>query len=121
MGFEDETWAVEWTPEFDQWWQALSRQEQADVGAAIEALRRKGPGLEFPLSSQIRSSRFGRMRELRIQHGGRPYRILYAFDSRRVAVLLLGGDKSGDGRWYQRMVRRADALFERHLRDIGGN
>jgi hypothetical protein len=57
------------------------------------------------------------MRELRIQHRGRPYRVLYAFDPRRVAFLLLGGDKTGDDRWYDKMVPKADALYEQHLRD----
>ena len=56
------------------------------------------------------------MRELRIQHEGRPYRVLYAFDPRRVGVLLLGGDKTGNDRWYRAMVRRADLLFDEHLR-----
>jgi hypothetical protein len=58
------------------------------------------------------------MRELRIQHEGRPYRVLYAFDPRRAALLLLGGDKTGDDRWYQKMIPQADALYQRHLRQI---
>jgi hypothetical protein len=49
------------------------------------------------------------MRELRVQHQGRPYRILYVFDPRRVAILLLGGDKTGDDRWYEKNVPLADA------------
>jgi len=55
------------------------------------------------------------MRELRVQHKGRPYRILYAFDPRRVAILLIGGDKTGDDRWYNRYVPIADRLYEEHL------
>jgi len=55
------------------------------------------------------------MRELRVQHKGRPYRILYAFDPRRVAILLIGGDKTGDDRWYDRYVPIADRLYEEHL------
>src|SRR5213593_335732 len=47
--------------------------------------------------------------------GGRPYRVLYAFDPRRVALLLLGGAKTGDARWYERMVPEADYLYDRHL------
>lgn len=58
------------------------------------------------------------MRELRIQHQGRPYHVLYAFDPRRAAVLLIGGDKTGDGRWYNKMVPVADSLYERHLKEI---
>lgn len=55
------------------------------------------------------------MRELRIQHKGRPYRVLYAFDPRRVALLLIGGDKTGDDRWYDRYVPIADRLYDEHL------
>jgi len=50
------------------------------------------------------------MRELRIQHQGRPYRVLYAFDPRRCAILLLGGDKTGDDHWYERHIPLADRL-----------
>ena len=55
------------------------------------------------------------MRELRIQHAGRPYRVLYAFDPRRTAILLLGGDKTGDDRWYDTYVPLADDLYDEHL------
>lgn len=55
------------------------------------------------------------MRELRIQHAGKPYRILYAFDPRRIAVLLLGGNKEGDDRWYEVNVPRADTIYDTHL------
>ena len=58
------------------------------------------------------------MRELRAQAGGDPLRMLYAFDPRRAAILLLGGDKTGNDRWYQENVPIADRRFERHLRTI---
>ena len=58
------------------------------------------------------------MRELRIQHGGRPFRVLYAFDPRRAAILLLGGDKTGNDRWYDENVRKADALYEEYLEGL---
>ena len=57
--------------------------------------------LRFPHSSGVKGSKHDHMRELRIQHQGRPYRVLYAFDPRRVAILLIGGDKTGDDRWYE--------------------
>ena len=55
------------------------------------------------------------MRELRIQHQGRPCRVLYAFDPRRAAILLIGGDKTGDDRWYESNVPLADRLYDQHL------
>jgi hypothetical protein len=78
----------------------------------------RGPNLGFPFSSQVKSSRFPEMRELRAQAGGDPLRMLYAFDPRRAALLLVAGDKTGDNRWYEINVPLADRLFERHLQMI---
>ena len=58
------------------------------------------------------------MRELRIQHKGRPYRVLYAFDPRRTAILLIGGNKTGDDRWYEKYVPVADKLYEQHIETL---
>jgi len=60
------------------------------------------------------------MRELRAQHAGRPYRILYAFNPRRTGILLIGGDKTGNLRWYQEFVPKADEIYAQHLREIEG-
>ena len=78
----------------------------------------KGTALGYPQSSDIRGSRHKQMRELRIQHKGRPYRVLYAFDPRRTAILLLGGDKTGDDRWYEEKVPAADALYDEYLEEL---
>lgn len=58
------------------------------------------------------------MRELRIQSGGRPLRVLYAFDRNRTAILILGGDKTGDKRWYDDAVPKADRLFGGYLASL---
>ena len=55
------------------------------------------------------------MKELRVQHAGRPYRVLFAFDPKRCAILLTGGDKTGNDRWYEKFVPIADRLYEEHL------
>jgi hypothetical protein len=60
------------------------------------------------------------MRELRIQSRGRPYRVLYAFDPLRSAILLIGGDKTGKDRWYDDHVPVADRLYDQHLRQLHG-
>lgn len=108
-------WDVEYTDEFGAWWDALTAAEQIDVGAVVRLLEAKGPTLGYPYSSAVQSAKHGHMRELRIQHQGRPYRVLYAFDPRRIALLLLGGDKTGDDRWYERVVPIADRLYDAHL------
>jgi len=107
---------VEYTDEFEDWWDTLSEGEQDDVAATVELLIDKGPTLPFPYSSKIDSSKHGHMRELRIQHAGKPYRVLYAFDPRRTAILLIGGNKTGKDRWYIEFVPIADALYDRHIR-----
>ena len=110
---------VEFTDEFREWFEIdLTSKEQDSVTLVVDMLEAAGPLLKFPYSSGIQGSEFSHMRELRIQHEGRPYRVLYAFDPRRSALLLLGGDKTGDDRWYETNVPVADRLFERHLRTI---
>jgi hypothetical protein len=109
---------VEVSDEFKTWYEDLSEPEQNSVERVVLMLMEAGPALGYPQSTGIKDSKFRHMRELRIQHEGRPYRVLYAFDSLRVALLLLGGDKTGDDRWYERMVPKADDLYEEHLRTI---
>jgi hypothetical protein len=112
-------WEVEFSDEFGQWWDTLTAAEQKSVDFTVSLLQEAGPMLRMPHSSGVETSRYAHMRELRIQHEGRPYRVLYAFDWRRTAVLLIGGDKTGKDRWYEEYVRRADAIFDQHLREIG--
>jgi hypothetical protein len=111
-------WDIEYTSYFGEWWEALSEAEQESVAASMRLLEDYGPGLRHPYSSQIKASRYGHMRELRIQHEGRPYRVLYAFDPNRAAILLLGGDKTGNDRWYQQNIPYADALYREHLAQL---
>ncbi|MDQ2899545.1 MAG: type II toxin-antitoxin system RelE/ParE family toxin [Acidobacteriota bacterium] len=111
-------WAVEYTDDFEGWWIGLSESEQEDVNAGVILIERFGPTLRFPHSSGIAASSFPEMRELRVQHAGRPYRVLYAFDPHRSAILLIGGDKTGDNRWYETYVPQADRIFRQHLSEL---
>ncbi|MEX2241290.1 MAG: type II toxin-antitoxin system RelE/ParE family toxin [Burkholderiales bacterium] len=108
-------WDVEYTDEFGEWWNGLTEAGQVSVDASVRLLEVCGPHLGHPHSSGIASSRHSRMRELRVQHRGRPYRVLYAFDPRRTAILLIGGDKTGNDRWYEEFVPRADRLYDEHI------
>jgi hypothetical protein len=110
-----EEWDVEFTDEFGDWWDSLSEEEQESVATYVGLLKQKGPSLRYPHSSGIAGSRHQHMRELRVQHSGRPYRVLYAFDLLRVALLLIGGDKTGDDRWYGVYVPKADRLYDEHV------
>lgn len=111
-------WDVEGTDDFAEWFAGLSDAEQVSVGRVVELLVGHGPALPFPYTSAVAMSHHRHMRELRIQHQGRPYRVLYAFDPRRTAILLLGGDKTGNDRWYDEDVPRADALYDEYLHEL---
>ncbi len=112
-------WEVEYTDEFETWWDSLSEEEQDKLAKAILKLQDHGPMLGFPDTSNVAGSRHPRMRELRVQIHGNPFRVLYAFDPRRVGILLIGGDKTGSDRWYDIYVPIADRLYDEHLIVIG--
>ena len=111
-------WDVEFSDEFGEWWEGLSPAEQKSVDFTVSLLQELGPTLRMPHSSGVETSRHAHMRELRIQHEGRPYRVLYAFDPRRTAILLIGGAKAGRDRWYEEYVPRADAIYDRHVGEL---
>jgi hypothetical protein len=81
-------------------------------------LEQLGPGLGRPHVDTIKGSRHDNMKELRTQAGGRPLRTFFAFDPRRTAILLIGGDKTGDRRFYDRMVPLADDLYDQYRREL---
>jgi hypothetical protein len=83
----------------------------------VGLLEAKGVSLGHPYSSAIKGTKHP-IRELRVQSGGRPLRVLYAFDPRRQAVLLLGGDKTGDDRFYETVVPRAERIWEQYLTEL---
>jgi len=118
MAYSDMKWEVEFTDEFGGWWRTLTEEQQDDVAHTVGLLAELGSALDFPYSSKVNSSRHSHMRELRTQSGGRPLRTLYAFDPHRTAILLLGGDKTGDGRWYEKFVAIADQLYDEHLDEL---
>jgi len=111
-------WDVEYTDEFEEWWESLSESEQEDISASVQLLEERGPNLRFPHSSGISGSKHSHMRELRTQHNGNPYRTLYAFDPRRNAILLIGGNKTGDNRWYETYIAIADRVYDEHLQQL---
>ena len=69
------------------------------------------------MSSAIKGSRFP-LRELRPKRGKSPLRIIYAFDPRRQAILLIGGNKASDKKMYGTIIPQAEAIWEQHLKDV---
>ena len=111
-------WDVEVSDEFAEWYDQLLEEEQESVNFSVDLLSQGGPALGRPHVDRVRGSKFQNMKELRVQHDGRPYRILFVFDPRRMAYLILGGDKTGDDRWYETQIPKAEAIYELHLREI---
>lgn len=111
-------WEVEYTDEFEAWWNGLDADAQDRIAVSVTLLEMRGPNLDFPHSSCVRGSRHPHMRELRTQVNGRPFRTLYAFDPRRCAILRIGGDKTGKDDWYDIFVPKADRLYDDHLAQL---
>jgi hypothetical protein len=91
-------WEVEYTDEFGRWWDALSADEQVEINAKVILLQERGPVLPRPHSDVIVTSRHANMKELRGSVGEAELRVLYAFDPKRSAILLIGGDKHGNNK-----------------------
>ena len=110
-------WDVRVTTEWLQWFRSVDRTSQALITDAIDRLADAGPSLGRPLVDRIKSSTLHNLKELRPASTGRSeIRILFVFDPMRSAVLLVGGDKSGQwSSWYQVAVPEAERLYESYL------
>ena len=110
-------WDVEYTEEFEKWWNGLSVKEQEDVAEKVKLLELAGPSLGRPHADTLaKQSRHPNMKELRIVHRGDAYRVLFAFDPRRVAILLLGGrspTRSGTRRQFRPRINSTTRILRR--------
>ncbi|MCY2982750.1 MAG: type II toxin-antitoxin system RelE/ParE family toxin [Planctomycetota bacterium] len=111
-------WEIEYTDEFGEWWKSLSESEQDELAASIGLLEALGPNLGRPHADHIKTSKHSNMKELRTQVGGEPLRTCFVFDPRRTAILLIGGNKGGDNRFYDRMIPIADRLYDTYLIEL---
>ncbi|HEY7029765.1 MAG TPA: type II toxin-antitoxin system RelE/ParE family toxin [Thermomicrobiales bacterium] len=110
-------WEVEYTDQFGEWFEGLDSKNRARVRAAINVLADIGPGLGRPFVDTLKGSRHPNMKELR-PRGGHT-RVLFAFDPRRTAILLIGGDKTGRWqRWYEEAIPVADRLYDEYLEEL---
>jgi hypothetical protein len=111
----DMQWEVRYTDEFEGWFEDLDAQAREAVARKIALLEIGGPALGRPHVDSVYGSRHANMKELRAHSAGRPLRMFFAFDPTRAAIMLIGGDKTGDKRFYDRMIALADELFAAHL------
>lgn len=105
---------VIYTNEFEEWFEVLSSKEQEDIGFVVRLLELFGVRLEFPHSSGLKGSNAA-LRELRPRKGRSPLRVVYAFDPRRDAVLLIGGDKRQGSKVYEKLIREAEKVWNEYL------
>ena len=108
-------WEVLLDEDFAAWLDGLAESERTEILARAGLLRERGPHLGRPYVDTVQGSRYPNLKELRIPIAGDPWRVLFAFDPQRLAILLVGGNKRGDRRWYDRHVPIAEERFERHL------
>ena len=117
-----EQWSIE-TKYIERWVASLDEKSRADVYAALELLAREGPALKRPLVGKVVGSRYKNMKELRPGSSKKStIRILFIFDPRQQAVLLLAGDKAGGNnkwnRWYNKNIPIADEIYQQHLQSL---
>ena len=111
-------WEVEFTDEFGEWWAGLSLEQQAEVRKRVNLLQQRGPALGRPTVDTITGSTISNLKELRTSAAG-TLRILFVFDPRRTAILLLGGDKTGQWvEWYERAIPEAERLYAIYLEEL---
>lgn len=112
-------WAVITTDLFNEWLEQQDESTQEKVLAALVVLQQQGPSLGRPLVDTVYDSKFTNMKELRVQHRGKPLRAFFAFDPLRQAIVLCIADKGGKKRFYKEMLAIADEQYELHLASLG--
>jgi len=103
---------------YDNWFDSLTEPQQNAVLARLSLLADRGPALGRPTVDTVEDSRHQNMKELRCSKDG-ALRILFVFDPLRKAILLIGGDKTGQwSTWYRAQIPVADALYDRYLQEL---
>ena len=111
------SWVVEIGDEFESEFDALHLDVRIEILALSRLLQQFGPQLGRPRVDTLKGSRRSNMKELRFSAADGEWRVAFAFDPKRKAILLVAGDKSGvsEGRFYRELIRKADDRFEAHL------
>ncbi len=113
-------WEYETSGEFEVWFKGLNRAEKIEVIGLPESVAMLGPRLGRPHADTLKGSRHANMKELRGKTDRSVLRIAFAFDPRRVARILCGGDKAGvsEKTFYKKLIAKADNLFQEHLNQL---
>lgn len=111
-------WRIDKTREAGEWILNLDEESREAILARLIVLSEIGPSLGRPYVDSVYGSKHNNMKELRIKTNKNIYRVFFAFDPRRTAVLIIGGDKRGVKRFYGNMLKKADALYDLHLKKL---
>ncbi len=111
------SWEIKQVDEFEEWFGQQDQDTQESIVAMFPVLRERGPQLGRPFVDSLNDSRHANMKEMRPT---RTVRVFFAFDPERTAILLIGGDKAGkpERRWYRQMIRKADQIYDAHLKTL---
>ena len=102
--------------EYKNWLDAQEEDLQDEALAHLEMLKQFGPTLGRPHVDTLKNTKLPNLKELRLSYKGAPIRILFAFDPKQQGVIILGGDKTGDKRWYKTSIPIAEKLYTKHLK-----
>ena len=111
-------WEIETTAEWDEWFDGLSDELQVAIAARLDLLAQRGPALGRPTVDTLTGSKLSNLKELRVNADRQNTRTLFVFDPTRTAILLVGGDKTGQwNEWYRTAIPQAERLYKRHLQE----
>jgi hypothetical protein len=111
-------WDVLLDPDFEAWLLQQQPGVRVSIVAAANTLRTFGPTLGRPQVDTLKGSELANLKELRVQYQGEPWRVLFVFDPKRRAILLVGGTKQGNPRWYRTAIPLAEKRYRRHLAEL---
>jgi hypothetical protein len=110
-------WEVIFAPEFSPEYDALGEEVQDELLAHLNVLAKEGPQLGRPYVDTLKGSKYANMKELRFAFEGGAWRFAFAFDPKRRAVVLVGGDKDGkdQSRFYKNLIKTAETRYGAHI------
>ena len=106
------------TSHFDKWFANVDNIGKKDILAIVEVLKNFGPTLGRPYVDTLKGSKIPNLKELRIRSIGRPFRVLFIFDVKRRAILLIGGNKANDKKFYKKYILIAEKIYNQYTKEI---